>query len=203
MLEPVIVTVLLIALTGWCAVHCALVIAGRRCADRRLELTEIVMALAMVAMMAPALDPLPQAVWSALLAACAAWSALLLLGRAGRDGHASRAGPGGWQHYPHHALSAAAMAVLVLPLAPAHHHARGAAHPGAAAVPEWTLLALAAYFLAHAACGAGAMLPRPADAARHAGARPLFGPAAPSPRLAAARQSVMSIGMVYMLLGMS
>ncbi|MFJ3791384.1 DUF5134 domain-containing protein [Kitasatospora sp. NPDC090091] len=211
-----IATALLIALTGWCAVHCALVIAGRRCADRRLEVTEIVMALAMVAMMAPAFDPLPQVVWAALLAASAAWPALLLVGRVGRMRRVGGAGrPGGvgrhhhpalagtWHHYPHHVLSAAAMAALVLSMAPAHHHAGGgAAHAGTeATVPEWALLALAAYFLVYAARGAGAMLPRPIAGVRLTSARqPVV---LTSPGLVAARRTVMATGMFYMLVGMS
>ncbi|WP_327673991.1 DUF5134 domain-containing protein [Kitasatospora sp. NBC_00458] len=220
MQEPVIATALLIALTGWCAAHCALVV-GRRCPDRRLEPTEIVMALAMVAMMAPAFDPLPRVSWACLLAAAAAWPALLL---ARRVAHRPRAAlNGGWFHYPHHILGAAAMAVLMAATAPAHHHsAGGSAHSGAhAAVPEWALLALAAYFLGHAVCGTGALLPRAASGFGPAGAGPhgarsarARGPAAlrapapdrtgpSSPGLVASRRTVMSIGMVYMLLGMS
>lgn len=166
MQEPVIATALLITLTGWCAVHCVLVIAGRRCPDRRLEATEIVMALAMVAMMAPAFDPLPNVLWAALLAASAVWPALLLAERVGH--HSGSASAGTWHHYPHHVLSAAAMAALMLFMAPAHHHAGGGApHVGThAAVPEWTLLTLAAYFLGYAVCGVGSLLPRPAAGVR-------------------------------------
>ncbi|MER6394927.1 DUF5134 domain-containing protein [Kitasatospora sp. NPDC001603] len=209
MQEPVIATALLIALTGWCAVHCALAAAGRGCPDRRLEPIEFVTALAMVAMVAPAADPLPRVLWAALLAAAAAWPALLLAGRMGR--HHRSAPIGALRHYPHHILSAAVMAALVLLMAPAQHHA-GAGHTGGshAPVPEWVLLALVAYFLVHAARGAGTLLPRPAAGGRPRGERPagrparVRGPAAlTSPDLVAARRTVMSIGMAYMLLGMS
>ncbi|MEU1506320.1 DUF5134 domain-containing protein [Kitasatospora sp. NPDC005748] len=217
MQEPVIATALLIALTGWCAVHCALAAAGRGCPDRRLEPIEFVTALAMVAMVAPAADPLPRVLWAALLAAVTAWPALLLAGRMGR--HHRSAPIGALRHYPHHILSAAVMAALVLLMAPAQHHAgtghTGGGHGGGhAAVPEWVLLALVAYFLVHAARGAGTLLPRPAAGGRPRAERPagrpagrparVHGPAAlTSPDLVAARRTVMSIGMAYMLLGMS
>ncbi|MBV2154876.1 DUF5134 domain-containing protein [Kitasatospora sp. SUK 42] len=199
MQEPVIATALLIALTGWCAVHCVFVVAGRRYADRRLEVTEFVMALAMAAMMAPAFDPLPHVLWAALLAASAAWPALLLAGRVGRHRHSASAGT--WQHYPHHVLSAAALAALALFMAPAHHHSGGGAAYGThEAMPEWALCMLAAYFLAHAAWGAGALLRRPASGVRPTSARAPVVTA--SPGLIAARRTVMAIGMFYMLVGM-
>ncbi|MEV6979468.1 DUF5134 domain-containing protein [Kitasatospora sp. NPDC093806] len=176
MVEPVIATVLLIALSGWCALHCVLVIAGRRYAERRLEAAEIVMALAMVAMLVPAFDPLPPAVWAALLTAAAVWPVLLLAGSAGRAGSL--------RHCLHHVLGAAAMAALVLSTAPGaqgHHHA-------GAAVPRWMLLALAGYFLAYVARGARAVLVRPAGGSE--------------PALVAARRTVMATGMFYMLVAM-
>ncbi|WP_380283200.1 DUF5134 domain-containing protein [Kitasatospora purpeofusca] len=204
--EPVIATALLIALTGCCTVHCVLVVVGRGCPDRRLEPTEIVMALAMVGMMAPAFDPLPPALWAALLAASVVRPALLLVRRLCR--HPRSAFAGGWSHYPHHVLSAAAMAALVLCAAPAHQHAGGgAAHGGVgSAVPQWALLALAAYFLGYAVRGAGSLLPRPAT---DAGPTRAGGPATLTPSslastgLVAARRTVMAVGMFYMLLAMS
>ncbi|MEV0535561.1 DUF5134 domain-containing protein [Kitasatospora sp. NPDC050463] len=199
--EPVIATALLIALTGCCTVHCVLVVVGRGCPDRRLEPTEIVMALAMVGMMAPAFDPLSPVLWAALLTASVFWPTLLLVGRLLR--HPRSAFAGAWSHYPHHLLSAAAMAALVLCTAPAHQHAGGgAAHGGvSSALPQWALLALAAYFLGYAVGGAGSLLPRPAAGAR---LTRVGGPAVlTSSGLVAARRTVMAMGMFYMLLAMS
>ncbi|MFB7469705.1 DUF5134 domain-containing protein [Kitasatospora sp. NPDC056184] len=200
--EPVIATALLIALAVCCTVHCVLVVVGRGCPDRRLEPAEIVMALAMAGMMAPAFDPLSPALWAALLTASVLRPTLLLVSRLCRRPRSAFAGT--WRHYPHHLLSAAAMAALVLCTAPAHQHAGGgAAHAGVgSAVPAWALLALAAYFLGYAVRGAGSLLPRPAaDGARPTGAG---GPAAlTSSGLVAARRTVMAMGMFYMLLAMS
>ncbi|WP_395292223.1 DUF5134 domain-containing protein [Kitasatospora hibisci] len=195
-----IATALLIALTGFCTVHCVLVVVGRGCPDRRLEPAEIVMGLAMVGMMAPAFDPLSPVLWAALLTASVVWPTLLLAGRLGR--HPRTAFEGTWSHYPHHVLSAAVMAALVLCVAPAHQHAGGgAAHGGVVStVPEWALLALAAYFLGYAVRGVGSLLPRPAAGARLTRAG---GPAVlTSSGLVSARRTVMAMGMFYMLLAM-
>ncbi|MFE6871403.1 DUF5134 domain-containing protein [Kitasatospora sp. NPDC057692] len=201
--EPVIAAALLIALAACCTVHCVvLVVVGRGCPDRRLEPAEIVMALSMAGMMAPAFDPLPPALWAALLTASVLRPTLLLAGRLCRRPRSAFAGP--WSHYPHHVLSAAAMAALVLCTAPAHQHAGGGAVHGSvgSAVPAWTLLLLAAYFLGYAVRGAGSWLPRPA-----AGGAPLTGAGGPaaltSSGLVSARRTVMAVGMFYMLLAMS
>ncbi|MFF0390600.1 DUF5134 domain-containing protein [Kitasatospora sp. NPDC004615] len=202
MREPVIATALLIALTGWCAVHGVSGIAAGRCADRRLEAAEIVMALAVVAMMAPAFDPLPQGLWAALLAASAAWPVRRSPAPAGRHQERHAVPPGAWAHHAHHVVGASAMAALAV--APKHHHAGGtgvhqAAH---AAVPAWTLLLLATYFLGYAAVGVAALLlPRPAMG-RHPARDRAPGPPALL-RLVSARRTVMAIGMFYMLVGMS
>ncbi|MFJ8441690.1 DUF5134 domain-containing protein [Kitasatospora griseola] len=205
MREPVIATALLIALTGWCVLHGVSGIAGGRCADRRLEAAEIVMALAVVAMMAPAFDPLPQGLWAALLVASAAWPARRRPARAGRHQDRDPVPSGARAHYAHHVVGASAMAALAV--APKHHHTGGAGGTGVheavhAAVPAWTLFLLAAYFLAYAAVGvASLLLPRPAADPRSALDR-AFGPLAPL-RLVSARRTVMAIGMFYMLVGMS
>ncbi|GGQ64510.1 DUF5134 domain-containing protein [Kitasatospora griseola] len=202
MREPVIATALLIALTGWCVLHGVSGIAGGRCADRRLEAAEIVMALAVVAMMAPAFDPLPQGLWAALLAASAAWPARRRPARAGRHHDGDPASPGARAHYAHHVVGASAMAALAV--APKHRHTGGSGVHEAvhAAVPAWTLFLLAAYFLAYAAVGvASLLLPRPTTGRYPALDR---GPGPPAPlRLVSARRTVMAIGMFYMLVGMS
>ncbi|MER7708115.1 DUF5134 domain-containing protein [Kitasatospora sp. NPDC097605] len=199
--EPVIATALLIALTACCTVHCVLGAVGRGCPDRRLEPSEIVMALAMAGMMAPAFDPLSPVLWAALLAASVVRPALLLAGRLCRRPRTAFAGA--WGHYPHHVLSAAAMAALVLWTEPAHRHAGGAAAHGAAAsaAPQWALLALAGYFLLYAVRAAGSLLPRPAAGARltRVGEPAVLA----SSGLVAARRTVMAVGMFYMLLAMS
>ncbi|MFF0295205.1 DUF5134 domain-containing protein [Kitasatospora sp. NPDC004614] len=201
MREPVIATALLIALTGWCAVHGVSGIAAGRCADRRLEAAEIVMALAVVAMTAPAFDPLPQGLWAALLAASAAWPVRRSPAPAGRHQERHAVPPGAWAHYAHHVVGASAMAALAV--APKHHHAGGSGVQAAhAAVPAWTLLLLATYFLGYAAVGVAALLlPRPATG-RHPARDRAPGPPALL-RLVSARRTVMAIGMFYMLVGMS
>ncbi|PJN28094.1 hypothetical protein CG736_07925 [Kitasatospora sp. CB02891] len=197
-----IATALLIALTGWCVLHGVSGIAGGRCADRRLEAAEIVMALAVVAMMAPAFDPLPQGLWAALLAASAAWPARRRPARAGRHHDGDPASPGARAHYAHHVVGASAMAALAV--APKHGHTGGSGVHEAvhAAVPAWTLFLLAAYFLAYAAVGvASLLLPRPTTGRYPA---PDCGPGPLAPlRLVSARRTVMAIGMFYMLVGMS
>ncbi|MFC5288322.1 DUF5134 domain-containing protein [Actinokineospora guangxiensis] len=168
--------------------------------DRLNGLSHLLMGVGMVAMFAPALDPLPQAVWVVLFGLFGLWLVATVLRAGAPDSELAVENRG---HRAHAALSTGAMAYMFLAMgAPADHGEVALAMAGPVLAHDHSAggstlapvsVALAVYFLGHAAWSVRARLREPATA----------GPALFGPTAATACHVVMGLGMGYMFLLMA
>jgi hypothetical protein len=153
-------------------------------AVRAGDVAELLLVLAMIAMVSPVGGPIPAAGWEALLLVTALW---LAYGRWRSTRSGAQAAPSGG--CGHHAVSAAVM-LYMLAAMPGHGAMAGpwlTMAPGRFALPVVAMLA-GVYFLVDAARASARVL-RPADG----------GPSGTASR--AACRVVMGLGMGYLLLG--
>jgi hypothetical protein len=191
---------LVVVLAAAVVAYCGVLLAGVRRTDRHVDVAEALMGSAMVAMAAPLTVRLPGWWWAGLLAADAAWLAVVLALRVLRV--PACAPREHWGHYVHHVLAAVVMVSMAASTGPTTRllpsSGSAPAMPGMAGGGSSGLLRLllAGYFFAYTMIAAARLTTAAASDRSPA-------PGWATPELLNARRVVMGTGMLSMLLVMA